>query len=179
MDVYVARHGQTDWNANEKICGRTDLPLNALGEKQAEGMARRLMAKGVKIDLIIASPMLRTRQTAGYAAGLLGAPVRTDERLIEQSYGIYEGQDAETPGFLDNKHQFARRYPRGESMMQVAARVYAFLDELKTRADLSAVLLVSHGGLCRVLNTYFEDIDNEAFFHWKMENTEIRHYTLK
>jgi probable phosphoglycerate mutase len=109
----VARHGQTDWNANGKICGRTDLPLNALGEKQAEAMARELLAKGVKIDRIIASPMLRTRQTAGYAAELLGLPVETDERLIEQSYGVYEGQNAQTPGFLSNKHQFARRYPGG------------------------------------------------------------------
>jgi probable phosphoglycerate mutase len=64
-------------------------------------------------------------------------------------------------------------------MMQVAARVYAFLDELKAHTELSAVLLVSHGGLCRVLNTYFEDIDNEAFFYWQMDNTEIRRYTLK
>ena len=178
MDLYVARHGQTEWNALEKICGRTDLPLNAQGEKQAEALAERLLAVGATIDLIIASPLLRAQQTARRAAERLGVPLETDGRLIEQNYGVYEGQSAFSPDFLSNKRQFARRYPGGESMMQVAARVYAFLDELKTRRDLRGALLVSHTGTCRVLNTYFEDIDNDAFFRWLMDNTEVKHYTL-
>ncbi|MCE5342947.1 MAG: histidine phosphatase family protein [Eubacteriales bacterium] len=178
MQLYVARHGQTDWNALEIICGRTDWPLNAQGEEQARLLAEQLAVDGACIDLIIASPLLRAQQTALYVAQRLGIPLETDGRLVEQHYGIYEGQNALTPGFLANKHQFACRYPGGESMMQVAARVYAFLEELKARRDLRGVLLVSHGGTCRVLNTYFEDVDNEAFFRWQMENTEVRRYEL-
>jgi broad specificity phosphatase PhoE len=178
LQLYVARHGQTDWNAKEIICGRTDLPLSTQGEEQARKLAENLAAEKANIELIIASPLKRAQQTAGYVAERLGVPLETDARLIEQHYGIYEKQSAFTPGFLANKRQFAVRYPGGESMMQVAARVYAFLDELKTRRDLRGVLLVSHGGTCRVLNTYFEDMENEAFFHWMLDNTEVKRYEL-
>ncbi len=178
MRLYVARHGQTEWNAREIICGRTDLPLNAQGEAQAQKLADTLSAENACIDRIIASPLKRAQQTAGYVAERLNVPLEIDERLIEQNYGIYEGQSAFAPGFLANKQQFAVRYPGGESMMQVAARIYAFLEELKTRRDLRGVLLVSHGGTCRVLNTYFEDIENDAFFHWLMDNTQVKRYEL-
>jgi broad specificity phosphatase PhoE len=179
LELYVARHGQTEWNAREIICGRTDLPLSAQGEKQAEAMAEKLGALGAPIDLIIASPLTRAQQTAQAAVRRLGVPLITDERLIEQNYGVYEGKSAFAPGFLANKRQFAFRYPGGESMMQVAARVYAFLNELKARRDLRGVLLVSHGGTCRVLNTYFEDMENDAFFQWLLDNTEVKQYTLE
>jgi broad specificity phosphatase PhoE len=178
LQLYVARHGQTDWNAQGIICGSTDLPLSTQGEMQAQMLAENLAAEKACIDIVIASPLKRAQQTAGYVAQRFSVPLMTDERLIEQRYGIYEGQSAFAPGFLANKQQFAVRYPGGESMMQVAARVYAFLDELKTRRDLRGALLVSHGGTCRVLNTYFEDVENEAFFHWLLDNTQVKRYEL-
>ena len=91
MRILVARHGQTQWNALNKVCGRTDLPLTELGHAQARELARKLEHEG--IDLIIASPMIRARQTAQAVADLCGVPVLVDERLIEQNFGIFEGVD--------------------------------------------------------------------------------------
>ena len=178
MELFVARHGETEWNAVSRLCGRTDLPLNDTGKLQAETLAKAIVAQGFEIDALFASPLLRAQQTAGIVAEHLRLTIQTDERLIEQNYGDFEGGSTQNPDFLNNKRQFAYRYPNGESMMQVGFRVYSFLEELKQRKDLNRVLLVSHGGTCRVLNTYFEDMTNEAFFQWGMQNADLRRYTL-
>ena len=70
MILYVARHGQTQWNSENKVCGRTDLPLTEVGFAQAEMLAEK--AAGGKLDMIISSPMLRARQTAQPAAERFG-----------------------------------------------------------------------------------------------------------
>jgi broad specificity phosphatase PhoE len=101
-----------------------------------------------------------------------------DNRLIEQNYGIYEGVDRSNIGFQNNKKLFAFKYPGGESMMQVAYRVYGLLESIKEQYPDKNVLLVCHGGVCRIINTYFEDITNEEFYHWSMENTQLREYCL-
>lgn len=176
MKLYVARHGETGWNALNKVCGRTDIPLTELGMKQAEDLADRV--DGLGIDLIISSPMIRARETARPAARRLGLEIIMDDRLIEQNYGIYEGVDRQNPGFLQNKRQFAFRYPGGESMMDVAHRVYGFLEELKEKYPNRNVLLVCHGGVCRLIRTYFEDMTNEEFFCYSEENANVREYNL-
>lgn len=176
MKLYVARHGETQWNAENKICGRTDIPLNERGMEQAKLLAERMANE--KVDLIIASTMIRARQTAAAVSDKMCIPVLTDSRLIEQNFGIYEGKDRKTPDFLNNKRQFAYRYPGGESMMDVAYRVYGFLDEIKEKYRNQNVLVVCHGGVCRVIRTYFEDMTNEEYFHYSEENANARVYEL-
>ena len=176
MRIYVARHGQTQWNAENKICGRTDLPLTAQGLAQAEELADKV--EKLDIDLILSSPMLRARQTAQASAARLGVALEIDDRLIEQDYGIYEGADRYTPGFLANKRQFACRYPGGESRFQVAARGDSLLEDLKVRYPGKNILLVCHGGICRVIRTYFEDMTNEDYANYCEENAAVREYRL-
>ena len=176
MRIYVARHGQTQWNVEDKVCGRTDLPLTEEGQRQAQILCDRIGERN--IDLIIASPMLRARQTAAPAAEKYGIPMIVDSRLIEQDYGIYEGVSRFDEGFLSNKRQFAYRYPGGESMMDVAHRVYALLEEIRQKHEGKNVLLVCHGGVCRVIRTYFEDMTNEEYFHYSEENAAVREYVL-
>ena len=109
---------------------------------------------------------------------MCGIPVLVDDRLIEQDYGIYEGVDRQDPGFLGNKRQYAFRYPGGESMMDVAHRVYGLLEELPQKYPDKRVLLICHGGVCRLIRTYFEDMTNEEFFHYSEENGAFREYEL-
>ena len=174
MKIYVARHGQTQWNLENRVCGRTDQPLTEVGLRQAQLLAER--TKGLKIDAIISSPMLRARQTAAPTAALHGLDILVDDRLIEQNYGIYEGVSRRDEGFLDNKRHFAWRYPGGESMMDVAYRVYGLLEEIRAGYAGKNVLLVCHGGICRVVRTYFEDMTNEEYFSYSEENANIRVY---
>ena len=176
MKLYVARHGETEWNAQGRICGRTDIPLTERGEAQAKALAEKMADKG--IDLIIASPMIRARQTAAAVSQEIGIPVLTDDRLIEQDYGIYEGKDRLDAGFLANKRRFAYRYPGGESMMAVAHRVYGLLEELKTRCPGKTILLVCHGGVCRIICTYFEDLDTETLAGYSPDNASLAEYEM-
>lgn len=176
MRLFVARHGQTQWNVENKVCGRTDLPLTAEGKVQAKLLAEK--AADLNIDHIVSSPMLRARQTAAAVAECLDISVTVDERLIEQDYGIFEGVDRKDPGFIANKRQFAVRYPDGESMMDVAHRVYGLLDDVKREYEGKTVLLVCHGGVCRLIRTYFEPMTNEEFFHYSEDNANIREYSL-
>jgi len=176
MKLFFTRHGETEWNALNKICGLTDIGLTEKGVLQAKELAEKLVDK--KIDIIIASPMKRAQSTAKIIAEKCQAPIFTDSRLIEQNYGVYEGEDRKCEGFLNNKRNFAYKYPQGESMMQVAARVYSLIDEIKDKYADKTVLCVCHGGVCRVANTYFRDVTNDEYFHYSLENCGLEEYEL-
>ena len=176
MNIYIARHGETEWNKNHRVCGRTDIDLTENGKDQARILAEKLATES--IDLIISSPLKRATQTSKIISEICNTPVVIDDRLIEQDYGIYEGVDRQNPDFLTNKRNFAYRYPNGESMMQVAARVYPLLEELKGKYEDKNVLLLCHGGVCRVLKTYFQDMTNEEFFKYVLMNAKFEKFTL-
>jgi len=168
MKLYCARHGKTDWNGLDRVQGRTDNPLNEEGIQQAKVLAEN--CKDFGIDLIISSPLIRAYTTATEIARVCNAPIITDDRLIEQDYGIYEGQHRFCDGFLSNKRQFAYRYPGGESMLKLAQRVYNFLDEVKEKYSDKTVMIVCHGGVLRSLHTYFFDMTNEEYFQYNIDN---------
>ena len=176
MRLFAARHGQTQWNVDNKICGVTDVPLTEEGWAQARALAEKAQELG--IDLIICSTMLRARQTAFAVAELLNVPVIADARLVEQNYGIYESMDRKTPGFLANKRHFAVRYPGGESMMDVAHRIYGLLEDVKREHEGKSVLLVCHGGVLRLVRSYFEPMTNDEYFHYSPPNADIQEYSL-
>ena len=176
MKIYIARHGETAWNREFRVCGRTDLDLTDRGIEQAYLLAQEV--KKYNIAHIISSPLKRALKTSEVVAEKIGLPVTVDDRLIEQDYGRFEGVSGKDEGFLENKKKFAYRYPGGESMMMVAARVYPLLDEIREKYCDKNVLLICHGGVCRVINTYFQDVTNEEFFHWNMENAKLKEYEV-
>ena len=176
MKIYVARHGQTQWNLENRICGRTDIPLTELGLEQARLLAEH--TNDLKIDVIISSTMIRAQQTAAPVAALHGLSVLVDERLVEQDYGIYEGKSRFDEGFLANKRHFAFRYPGGESMLDLAYRIYGFLDEVTEKYAGKNILLVCHGGVCRAIRTYFEDMTNDDYYHYSEPNCAVREFDI-
>ncbi len=177
MNIYFARHGQTQWNKDNRVCGRTDLPLTEKGKEQAQKLAENLATE--KIDIIISSPLQRAIQTSEIVAKHFGCNIIIDERLIEQNYGIYEGVDRKNKDFLNNKRNFAYKYPDGESMMQVAVRVYPLIEELKERYAGKNVLLICHGGVCRVIKTYFQDMTNDEYFNYSLENAGFEKFYVE
>lgn len=172
--LYVARHGQTVWNIENKVCGITDVELTEKGKEQAKALASEVGCND--LNLIISSPLKRAVETSKIVSEICNIPFVIDERLIEQNYGIYEGIDRKNEEFLNNKRCFAFKYPNGESMMQVAYRVYGLMDELKCKYRDKNVLIISHGGVCRIINTYFKDMTNDEFFNYTLENAKIEKY---
>lgn len=174
--LYVARHGQTIWNAQNKVRGITDVDLTEKGIKQAEKLAIKVKEKA--IDIIISSPLKRAVATSEIIAKICNVDIEIDNRLVEQNYGIYEGVDRKNVNFLMNKKNFAYKYPSGESMMQVAYRIYGFINDIKEKYTNKNVLIITHGGVCRIINTYFNDMTNDEFFNYTLENGKLEEYEI-
>ena len=176
MKLYIARHGETAWNAENLVCGRTDLPLTERGMEPARLLAENAVGKG--IEVIIASPLLRARQTAQAVSDAIGVPVEIDQRLIELDFGIFEGKSRKDPGFAYTRTQFPTRYPGGESAFQMAHRVYSCLEDVKQKYAGKTVLLVCHGGVCRMVRSYFMDLTNDEYSYYFADNAELVEYEL-
>ena len=177
MSLYVVRHGQTDWNKQWLIQGRIDIPLNEEGIRQAKLTKEKLA--NAKIDVIYVSPLQRARQTAEIINEDRHAPIIIDERIIEEFYGDMEGKPRSGEAYLTQRQSFFKRYPNGEGYLDVVARVYPFLNEIKATRRNENVLLVCHGGMSRVLNSYFYDMGNEEFVNFGLDNCEIATYEFK
>ncbi|MBP5430944.1 histidine phosphatase family protein [Ruminococcus sp.] len=176
MKIYSTRHGQTSYNRQEIILGTTDILLDSTGEKQAEELAKRINDLN-SIDIIISSPMKRALQTSKAIADKCGLDIITDERLREWDYGEYEGKSRFTEGFAENKVNFGVRMGKsGESLLQLTHRVYSALDDIIKNYSDKTVLIVSHGGVCRVIETYFNDMTTNIFSNWFMDNCGLIEY---
>lgn len=159
MRIILVRHGQTAWNAGageERFRGRTDLPLDETGLAQASAVARRL--KSEPIAAIYASPLSRARQTAVPLAVALDQPIYGDDGLLDINYGQFQGlTHAKAAVAYPELYTLWRatpgqvRFPGGESLADVRARLLALLDELAGQHPDETVVLVGHQIVNKVL----------------------------
>ena len=84
--IYFIRHGESEWNVTDQICGQTDVPLTEKGHKQAEKTGKNIVESGISADLILCSPLLRAKQTAQHIAEMTGIPLQVEPRLVEQNF---------------------------------------------------------------------------------------------
>ena len=172
--LYFVRHGETVWNVENKICGATDSPLTELGHRQAIETAEKIRDMGIKADMILYSPLSRAKDTAMHISEICGIPMKEEKRLFEQNFGKYESTPRNGEEFREAKKQFLNRYDGGESMFQLAQRIYNLLDELK--ADGSDYILVAQNGIARVVQSYFYEMTNDEYASFGIRNCEIREY---
>ena len=149
--LHLVRHGQTQWNLDGRIQGQTgDIPLTALGHRQAEAAARTLA--GRPITAVWSSDLLRAVQTARPIAAAVGLPVQLDLGLREQAYGLLEGRytvDVRTETTYDLTDPDARA-PGGESMREVYDRIGGTLAGRLREHSGQDVVLVSHADAIRI-----------------------------
>ena len=176
MRLYLTRHGQTDWNVQHKVQGQTDIPLNETGIRQAHELADTL--EGKPIDLALVSPLLRARETCEIVCGQLQIPFRVCGELTEQNFGIFEGVSTRDPVYQTEKAKYFTRFPEGESFLDVTARIYPFLRRIAAEYADENVLIIVHNGIGRVIHSFFEDLSNDEFRNFRMENCEVREYDM-
>ena len=174
--IWFIRHGETVWNVENKICGATDSPLTERGHQQAIDMAEKIKCMGIKADMILYSPLSRAKDTASHISEITGIPMMEEKRLFEQCFGKYESTPRNGAEFHEAKKQFLNRYEGGESMFQLAHRVYSLLDELKEKNG--NYILVAHNGIARVIQSYFYEMTNEEYASFGIKNCEILEYQL-
>ena len=176
--VYFVRHGQTVWNVENKICGATDIELTELGHRQAVETGEKILAEGIQADEILYSPLVRAAETARHISEITKIPRRMEPRLREQNFGKWEGTSRHGAEFQKAKEDFCCRYDGGESMLQLAQRVYDLLDEIKAEAEEKTYSLVAHNGISRVIQSYFFDMTNAEYAAFGVENCAVRRYVF-
>lgn len=168
VKLVIWRHGQTDWNIEERFQGHTDIPLNRTGEFQVKQAAKRLI--DLKPTQIISSDLTRAKQTAAALSDLAQIPVRSFEQLRETNGGNWEGNIDSDTRSVDKVNwirwiagENIRAGQTGESRSMVGKRVKEFLDPVietleEQETDEEAVLVVvTHGGTARaIIGTYLE-----------------------
>ena len=171
--LYFARHGETDWNRERRLQGQHDIPLNALGRVQASrsgeqlrGLLERDGRPAAQYDYV-SSPLGRARETMELmraAMGLDPEAYRTDARLMEMSFGRWEGftfaelQAREAAALAEREHdKWGFVLPGGESYAQLQVRVRDWYESMERDSVVSA-----HGGVCRALIAHLNLAGPEA-----------------
>ena len=136
--LLLVRHGETDWNAEGRLQGYTDRPLNDYGRRQSQALAERLA--GDEIAAIYASDLARARETAEIVGARLGLAVMLEPGLRERNWGSWEG--------LTGPERDRVEYV-GEAPEEHAARVIAAVQAIAERHQGGRVVVVTHGGSLR------------------------------
>lgn len=152
--ICIVRHGETDWNAERRIQGQTDIPLNANGYKQAFATARGLAKE--QFAALYSSDLQRARDTAAPAAQLLQLPLQPEPGLRERHYGDYQGltQDEiktreDYPRYISRDPHFA--FGSGESLAAFSDRIKETINRLAQRHAGESIVLFAHGGVLDIV----------------------------
>lgn len=171
--LILIRHGETDWNVQKRYQGKTDIPLNENGRKQARQLASFLQDR--PISAIYSSPLQRAKQTAEILKGKHPHPIIEFDHLMETGYGQFEGFtfDEVREKFadhlaiaekLDHHERLKFRFVEGhESLEETALRASSCLQNIAMRHLGEEVIIVTHGGVIRSL----------IFYHFKKEFSSI------
>jgi broad specificity phosphatase PhoE len=174
--ILLVRHGETDWNAQRRVQGHSDTPLNATGRAQAEALAEEL--GGESIEAVYSSDLLRAHETARIVAGRRGLEVTAIRDLRERHFGTWEG-------LTDD--EILARFPEatsgswgdGERKEEMIRRVFGALQRIAEAHPGGRVLVVSHGGPLRAVLAHcgvdgVGRIDNCHVVRIEVDGREIR-----
>ena len=155
----IVRHGETAWNAEGRVQGQLDVPLNEVGIAQARAVAAAL--QGERFSAIYSSDLQRVTQTAEPSARMLGLPVRLDARLRERHYGMFQ-----TLTYAEVKTNHPEEYARfkakdpdydfrtGESLRAFSARSIECIADLAARHPGESILVFTHGGVLEMARRF-------------------------
>ncbi len=176
--IVAIRHGQTAWNAEFRLQGQIDIPLDRVGLRQAATLADALRDEG--LSAVIASDLGRAWQTAQALAGPLGLPLSADPGLRERCFGVLEGQtrqqiDQQSPELARRWHSREPDFaPEGaESLRVFYARTIAAVDRLVAAHAGGTIALVSHGGVLDCLYRAATRTALDAPRSWTLGNAAI------
>lgn len=152
---YLVRHGQTDWNREDRLQGHTDIPLNEMGRMQAIQLSEQL--KDIPFHAVFSSDLKRAFETASLIVGSRSFSIKTDPRIRERNFGSWEGL---TVDYI----QFLKQTPADiETDSAMIERSLHFLNETAQRLSGQTVLVVAHGGLIRTLLYEFLQLHHQKF----------------
>jgi broad specificity phosphatase PhoE len=176
MKLVFVRHGQTDVNSKNLINGLNDEGLNEKGIEQAKSIIDKI--KSYDYDFIICSPLSRARETANII-NIKNKDIIYDNRIIERDAGYL----TLTPAFSDESDWWNVNpkcdYKDSELVRHIIERIYNFIDEQKNKYSNKTIIVVTHGGIMRCVNTYFHGIpDDGDLSKINFDNCDINEYDV-
>lgn len=183
---WLIRHGETEWNANQRLQGWLDIPLSPVGIKQAEQLRDYLGSDSftAPIDVVVSSNLSRAFETARIAATQFGHPVVASQALRERCYGIYEGQDwsslnaGQADGSTINFRDPQQALEKGEALQEFANRISQAFEDLAQRYPGRNVLVFAHGGVIDIAWRKASSLTLEAKRHDPILNTSINQFCI-
>jgi len=177
--LYIMRHGKTDWNAEYKLQGRIDIPLNEEGRQMAKEAAKEY--KEVHFDVCYCSPLSRAQETAKILLEGRNVPIITDNRLREMSFGVCEGsknifENPDHPMYKFFKDPENWTPPaEAESFEELYARTGEFLRDVikKDQADGKDILIVGHGAMNNSIISQIRNIPRAKFWETAIPNCKL------
>ncbi len=176
--IYLLRHGQTAWNKEEVFRGRSDIPLDETGLREAELAAEYF--RSIPIQAVYSSPLSRALQTARKIAASHSLQVEPLEGLIDMSFGVWEGRslrevkekdEIRFEQWRDEPHLV--RLPGGETLEEVRSRAMAALARVIEQHPEQPLVLVSHRVVNKVLVCGILGLDNSHFWQITQDTTAI------
>jgi probable phosphoglycerate mutase len=160
VELYLIRHGETEWSRARRHTGRTDLPLSPVGEAEARALGQHL--RGLEVDRVLSSPLRRATATAALAG--FGDRVELTDAVLEFDYGEYEGlTTAEIRAARPGWDLFRDGCPGGETVETAAARARKLLDSLNPSDG--RIMLFSHGHQLRILTACYLGLPPDTARH--------------
>ena len=174
----IVRHGETAWNAEHRVQGQLDIPLNNIGLRQAQAVGRAL--KDERFDAIYSSDLVRARQTADPIANILSMKILLEKDLRERHYGIFERLTyAEVKiRYPEDYARFEARDPEyafrtGESLKDFYARSIAVVSRIAEANHGKNVLVFTHGGVLDMLYRHITDLSVSAERNFGIPNAGL------
>lgn len=169
MDLYVLRHGQTDYNLEGKFQGQVDIEMNETGKKQVKKTAEQL--KQIKFNKVFVSPLQRTKDTAQIVTN---EKMILEPRIIERSFGTLEGKY----GISDYEEKIQEF--NIEPILKVEERVKSFLEEiLKKSKKEENILIVTHEGIAQIINIILnKEISKKEMKNFRLGTAQYVKYKI-
>jgi probable phosphoglycerate mutase len=181
--LYLIRHGQTDWNVEQRWQGQSDIPLNATGRQQATRLATELEA--VNFSAIYSSDLSRAYETALALSQIKGIPIKRDPRLREIHQGEWQGlRESDIQARYGNAFQERKQNPLnvappgGETVVQVRDRVISAVNDIHSMHPKERIALVSHGFALALIQVHYAKQPLEAAWQYIPANAEWREFDI-
>ena len=177
-EIFLIRHGETEWNLQKRMQGHCNSDLSALGKVQIEALGQWM--KNIPFDNIYSSDTLRAKLTAQAITRFSGHKIKIDQRLREKNLGVFEGLTSveareKHPEIFRLFKTEGSKYiiDEGESTQQLLDRALEILDEILLKHADERVLLVTHGGFVRVLMKHTLGLSLDSPTRFFIKNTSI------
>lgn len=182
---WLIRHGETDWNVEQRLQGWRDIALNERGKQQAQSIRVFLDTKNITFDAVLSSDLQRAVQTAEIIFSGLQTPLIKDSQLRERNYGIYEGEPwkkmlqlVDHPAPEINLRDPDLLIPNGETLTVFHERIVQGFNRIATERPNQHLAVIAHGGVIDMVWRQLQGLDLTTLSPMQILNASLNHFSI-